>query len=110
VLTTTDQALEFARTLRDRLRPVFGERLRGVVLYGSRARGDAAPDSDFDFLVLLDQVESFGAEQERLSAVVCDLSLEYDIVVSALPSSETTFAESGLPLYRNARREGLVIR
>jgi uncharacterized protein len=34
----------------------YGERLRGVYLFGSRARGDHRPDSDADVAVFLDQV------------------------------------------------------
>jgi len=32
----------------------YGDRLRGILLYGSRARGDFGPDSDYDLVVLLD--------------------------------------------------------
>lgn len=38
----------------DRLRAIFGERLRCVRLFGSYARGDATEDSDVDVLVLID--------------------------------------------------------
>jgi uncharacterized protein len=31
----------------------YGDRLRGILLYGSRARGDFGPDSDYDLVVLL---------------------------------------------------------
>jgi len=99
-----------ARTLRDRLKEVFGDRLRGVVLYGSRARGDAAVDSDIDFLVLLDRVESFKAERKKISPIACDLSLEHELAVSALPVSEAAFDSEETPLFLNARREGIVVR
>jgi uncharacterized protein len=36
------------------LREGFGVRLRTVVLFGSRARGDARADSDYDLLVVAD--------------------------------------------------------
>jgi uncharacterized protein len=32
---------------------VYGDRLERVVLYGSRARGDAKPDSDYDIAVFI---------------------------------------------------------
>jgi predicted nucleotidyltransferase len=35
------------------LREVYGARLERAVLYGSRARGDARPDSDYDIAVFL---------------------------------------------------------
>ena len=41
------------KEIRERLQTVYGERLDGVVLYGSRARREAEPDSDVDVLVLL---------------------------------------------------------
>ncbi|MCC6558809.1 MAG: nucleotidyltransferase domain-containing protein [Polyangiaceae bacterium] len=37
-----------------RLRPIFGERLRELRLFGSYARGEAHEDSDVDVLVLVD--------------------------------------------------------
>jgi predicted nucleotidyltransferase len=33
-----------------------------VVLFGSRARGDARPDSDFDLLVVVDQIDPMDKE------------------------------------------------
>jgi len=44
---------EFVR----RLREAFGERLRFVGHHGSWARGEAAPESDIDTMVILDRIE-----------------------------------------------------
>lgn len=38
---------------RTELAKLYGERIERVVLYGSRARGDARPDSDYDVAVFL---------------------------------------------------------
>jgi predicted nucleotidyltransferase len=40
----------------------FGERLRGLVLFGSRARGDHRPDSDADVAVFLDRIDDLVAD------------------------------------------------
>ena len=48
--------------IKSRLRAVYGDRLRGVVLYGSEARREATPDSDVDILVLLTGPVALGRE------------------------------------------------
>ncbi len=45
------------------LKRSYGEHLRGVYLFGSRARGDHRPDSDADVAVFLDQVADPLGEQ-----------------------------------------------
>ncbi|WP_292533698.1 nucleotidyltransferase domain-containing protein [Methylocystis sp.] len=37
----------------------YGERLERAVVFGSRARGDARQDSDYDIAVFLREPESF---------------------------------------------------
>jgi antitoxin ChpS len=71
---TVDRALrDFAHTLR----PVYGERLRGVYLFGSRARGDHTPESDADVAVILaDGDWAYWDEKMRLA------ELEYDTIVA----------------------------
>lgn len=47
----TDLAL--AHQLKELILQADGERVRKIILFGSRARGDARADSDFDLLVVL---------------------------------------------------------
>jgi len=54
--------LATAMQLKDRILRVDGGRARKVILFGSRARGDARPDSDFDLLVL---VRGMSTEETR---------------------------------------------
>lgn len=53
-----------------------------IILFGSQARGDAAPDSDFDLLVVKDEVESPRAESGRIYRALAGLSIPVDIVVT----------------------------
>ncbi|MDQ2713183.1 MAG: nucleotidyltransferase domain-containing protein [Acidobacteriota bacterium] len=57
---------------RDVLKEMYGERLERVVLYGSQARGDTLPDSDYDGAIFLDGVDGSTdrwAELDRLAAL-----------------------------------------
>ncbi len=65
--------------LRDRL--VSSLRPRAVWLFGSRARGDAAPDSDFDLLVVLpDGLPDSAYSPEAIAAPLVACGLAYDAV------------------------------
>lgn len=48
--------LQIAQRLKDLALQVDGERIRKIILFGSRARGDARPDSDYDLLVVLRRI------------------------------------------------------
>ena len=53
--------------LKKELEALYGARLKRVLLYGSRARGDHQPDSDYDVLVVLEGPIDRRSELERLS-------------------------------------------
>ena len=59
---SADVALQHFRT---ELRKTYGRRLERLVVFGSRARGDARSNSDYDVAVFLRKFESFGAEPHR---------------------------------------------
>ena len=52
-----------------------------IILFGSYARGDARPDSDLDFLVVMPQARDRYKEMVRLAEVLRPLRLPADIIV-----------------------------
>lgn len=62
--------------IKSHLQAVYGDRLRGVVLYGSEARGEATPDSDVDILVLLTGPVALGRELCTIIEALYPLQLE----------------------------------
>ena len=80
-----------------------------IVLYGSRARGDAAPDSDWDLLVLLPGT----LNPSRRAAVrrrLFELGLEADAVLSAIVTTAETWdspLSRAMPFHANVQSEGV---
>lgn len=74
-------------TLDRELRDLYGERYRGLVLYGSYSRGEAEEGSDVDLLLLLDDTVSTGREIRRISSITAPLSLQSGHVLSVIPVS-----------------------
>ena len=64
--------------------------IRRIILYGSRARGTALPDSDFDLLVIETDPVSKRAEMQRLRRAVHDLPYPVDVWVMEEQEFEET--------------------
>ncbi|MBV8103498.1 MAG: nucleotidyltransferase domain-containing protein, partial [Hyphomicrobiales bacterium] len=70
---------------RTALAAAYGERIERVVLFGSRARGDARPDSDYDVAVFLKDFEGIGEEMGPIAEIETDILLDTGMVINALP-------------------------
>ena len=85
---------------------IYGERLERVVLFGSRARGDAKPDSDYDIAVFIKDAGTFIEESARLSAVSTDILLDTGAVISATPFPAGAYRER-TGFMHELRKDGL---
>lgn len=56
------------------------DRLIGIWLFGSKARGDAGPDSDLDILVVVDRLAP--PVRWRIREIAADCSLDYDVLIN----------------------------
>lgn len=100
---------EIASAVAVDLKSVYGDRLKKVVLYGSWVRGDAHPESDVDIMVVLDRVDSWAEERDRMDDVLWKHSLENSTVVSTLIVSEEDYARQNEPVLIRAAAEGIAI-
>jgi predicted nucleotidyltransferase len=91
------------------LQRVLGSQLHSVLLYGSRARGDAGPESDIDVLVVMRDDFDYTDMMRRTSEVVAELSLQYDVVISRAFVTRERFENEQSPFVLNVRREGVVL-
>jgi predicted nucleotidyltransferase len=92
--------------LREALTHVYGNRVERVVLFGSRARGDARPDSDYDVAVFLRNMDNRLEELDRLAHVSTGLLDSTGEVVNALAYPAGAYNEQ-TPLMREIRVEGV---
>jgi uncharacterized protein len=94
------------RRLRAELERLYGPRLERLVLFGSRARGDARPDSDWDVAVVLRGHDGDLEEAFRLADLAYDLLLETGEMLSLKPFAPEELEERTLFMH-NLRSEGV---
>ena len=97
------------REYRRRLEEIYGPRLLRLVLFGSRARGDADPDSDIDVLIVLSGPFDDWAETQRTSKVTSKVSIKFDTDIARIFATPKDYAEKTLPFYEAIRREGVSV-
>jgi predicted nucleotidyltransferase len=82
-----------------------------IKLFGSRARGDAKNDSDWDFLILLPPSKSGFARHKEIMDSFYEIELETGEVLAPFIYNtqdwETKY--NGTPLYENVIKDGISI-
>jgi predicted nucleotidyltransferase len=93
--------------LRAGLAILYGNRLKGVYLFGSYARGDHDQESDLDILIILDDIVEFGTEIRRTGELASNVSLKYGISISRKFISEDRWLQGDSVLLRSVRAEAV---
>lgn len=88
------------------LNELYGTRLERVVLFGSRARGDARDDSDYDIAVFLNDLQDRWIESDRIAFAAVKIFDETGGLIHAMPYRAGSYQER-TPLMHEIRREGV---
>ncbi len=90
---------------------LYGRRLKKVLLYGSRARGDHRPDSDYDVLVVLEEPLDFWPELHRLAELSNNITMATagsgNTVVASFKAMTEAQMQQRTGFMHNVRREAV---
>lgn len=88
-----------------------GYKVLEIILFGSRARGDESPDSDWDFYVVIDKDIDFKTKKSLIATMQMKLAENYifcDILLNDIKNYERLSREKSTVSYV-ARIEGIAI-
>jgi uncharacterized protein len=85
---------------------IYGDRLERVVLFGSRARGDAREDSDYDVAVFVKDLTDRWYEFDRLADLSTEIFDETGGFIHAIPYRAGAY-DDRTSLMREIRHEGV---
>ena len=96
------------RDFRDAVVAHYGPTLDRVVLFGSRARGEAGPDSDYDLAVFLKRMDDRAAEWDWLADLRIRFLEQGTPFFGAIPFRVSDY-DRPFPLMDEIRRDGIVL-
>lgn len=82
-----------------------------IILYGSRARGDAEPESDYDLIIIVDGEVSLKRE-DIICRQLFPIELDTGKVLTAIVYSRQqwdTKLHRAMPFHRNIERDGVIL-
>ena len=85
---------------------IYGDRIERVVLYGSRARGDAHEESDYDVALFLHGMSDRWQELDRLADLSTKIVEEDGPLIHAMPFAAGAY-DDRTPLMHEVRANGV---
>jgi len=82
-----------------------------VILYGSRARGDASEYSDYDIIVIVNQTVNMALKEKILDGIY-PLELETGAVLTYIVYNKEKWESplyQAMPLHKNVERDGVIL-
>lgn len=99
------------REAKSRLVAAFGDKIKDVILFGSRAWGRPHRWSDWDMIVVLrGQFECDWKTIQAIRSTLYSIDLDYDILTQALVISEYELSHTlrgSQPIFQNAVKNGI---
>ncbi|MEW6558473.1 MAG: nucleotidyltransferase domain-containing protein [Elusimicrobiota bacterium] len=105
--TLTEKEKQAIDELITELKNLYKDNLSRIILYGSKARGDATGGSDIDIMVVLKKIENKIVEFEKIIKMTTEIDFQYELLTSIILKDEQEYLTRNSPLLLNVRREGV---
>ena len=102
-MATPDPILQ---RFRDALAEVYGDRIERIVLFGSRARGDAQPDSDYDIAIFLKDLSNRWQEIRRIVDIEQAIRDDTGADIHTMPYPAGSWRNTASPLMYEIGKDG----
>lgn len=101
-----NEVIEGIRSVAEKNLPKTGR----IYLYGSRARGDAHEDSDWDLLIILDKPQIEQSDYDNVSYPLTSLGWDLgEMIIPVMYTKEEWDKSSFTPFYKNVVQDGILI-
>ncbi len=110
VTQTNPMLMKSLKKMCSQLYDIYGDNICKIIMYGSYARGEQAPDSDVDIAVLLRE-GNIEEMHDKMVDVVVDYELDLAKTLSVVPIEFEHYNEwkDTLPFYKNVDKEGIIL-
>ena len=97
-----------SKELSETLKRELGRSIKDIILFGSRARGEAYPESDYDVLVLVDKETK--ELEEKIFNISGEIGWKYNAIITPFVYEKNYYESRKYnPLFMNIRKEGVHI-
>lgn len=91
-----------------RLKSQFNGQVKKIILFGSRARGDNTEFSDYDFVIIFDEVTP--QIREKMRDLAGEMLYNYNLVFSIFLFTEEDLKRKRYsPFIMNVKKEGVTV-
>lgn len=105
-----EQETAAVKEFQAKLSAALGSKLKALLLFGSKSRGDFTAESDIDIFILVDKSDS--ALRKLVASFTTQVLLKYTILLSPKVIEESHFSflkQLGTAFAKNIEKEGIKI-
>ncbi|MBU1121447.1 MAG: nucleotidyltransferase domain-containing protein [Candidatus Omnitrophica bacterium] len=107
-LTIKEQKI--IKAFKNRIRNKFSTEIIEVIIFGSKARGDAAKDSDIDILVVTASDNWEKSDKIRKIGYTLDEDIEYKLSIQVMAKSHIDYLRRNkFQFIENVEKEGIFV-